>query len=66
VNTVMNLRVSLNVGKILSSCATGSFSRRTQPHGVSYLGICQEGRGKPRRAGVRIVGARSRFEPGSD
>jgi hypothetical protein len=26
---------SINVGKFLSSCATGGFSRRTQLHGVS-------------------------------
>jgi hypothetical protein len=30
VNTVMNPRVPENVGKFLSSCATGSFSRRAQ------------------------------------
>jgi hypothetical protein len=35
VNTVINLRVPLNVRKFLSSCATGSFSRRAQLHGVS-------------------------------
>jgi hypothetical protein len=35
VNTVMNLRVPYSVGKFLSSCATGSFSRRAQLHGVS-------------------------------
>jgi hypothetical protein len=34
VNTVMNLQVPYNVGKFLSSCATGSFSRRAQFHGV--------------------------------
>jgi hypothetical protein len=34
-NTVMNLRVPLNVGKFLSSCTTGGFSRRVQVHGVS-------------------------------
>jgi hypothetical protein len=28
VNTVMNLRVSQNVGKFLSSCTTGCISRR--------------------------------------
>jgi hypothetical protein len=28
-------RCSLNVGKFLSSCATGGFSRRTMLHGVS-------------------------------
>jgi hypothetical protein len=28
VNAVMNLRVIKNVGKFLSSCATGGFSRR--------------------------------------
>jgi hypothetical protein len=37
VNTVMNLRVPQNVGKFLSSCATGGFSRWTQLHGVSYI-----------------------------
>jgi hypothetical protein len=30
VNTVMNLRVPQNAGKFLSSCTTGSFSRRAQ------------------------------------
>jgi hypothetical protein len=35
VNTVMNLRVPSNFGKFLSSCTTGSFSRRAQLHGVS-------------------------------
>jgi hypothetical protein len=35
VNTVLNLRVPENVGKFLSSCATGGFSRRAQLHGVS-------------------------------
>jgi hypothetical protein len=36
VNMVMNLSVVSNIGKCLSSCATGGFSRRTQLHGVSY------------------------------
>jgi hypothetical protein len=35
VNTVMNLWVPYNVGKFLSGCATGGFSRSTQLHGVS-------------------------------
>jgi hypothetical protein len=35
VNTVINLRIPKNVGKFLSSYATGGFSRRTQLHGVS-------------------------------
>jgi hypothetical protein len=35
VNTVMNLGVPYKVGKFLSSCTTGSFSRRGQLHGVS-------------------------------
>jgi hypothetical protein len=35
VNTVMNLRVPENVGKILNGCATGGFSRRAQLLGVS-------------------------------
>jgi hypothetical protein len=34
VNMLMKFRVSLNVGKFLSSWATGGFSRRTQCHGV--------------------------------
>jgi hypothetical protein len=32
VNAVMNLRFPYNVGKFLSSCATGGFSRRAQLH----------------------------------
>jgi hypothetical protein len=32
VNTVMNLQVPYNVGKFLSSCTIGSFSRRAQLH----------------------------------
>jgi hypothetical protein len=35
VNVVMNLWVPENVGKFLSSCGTGGFSRRAQLHGVS-------------------------------
>jgi hypothetical protein len=35
VNTVMNFRVPKNFGRFLSSCPTGSFSRRTWLHGVS-------------------------------
>jgi hypothetical protein len=35
VNTVMNLQVPENVGKFLSNCATGGFSRRAQLHGIS-------------------------------
>jgi hypothetical protein len=37
VNTVMNLRVPQNLGKFLSSCTTGGFSRRAQLHEVSWL-----------------------------
>jgi hypothetical protein len=37
VNTVMNLRVPLNVGKFLSSCTTGGFSRRAQFREVSLV-----------------------------
>jgi hypothetical protein len=36
VNTVMNLWVSSNVGKFLSSCIISGFSRRVQHHEVSY------------------------------
>jgi hypothetical protein len=32
VNTVMNLRVPWNAGEFLSSCTSGSFSRRVQLH----------------------------------
>jgi len=35
VNAVMNLRVPSNAGNFLTSCETGSFSRRTVLHGVS-------------------------------
>jgi hypothetical protein len=35
VNTVMYLRAPLNIGRFLSSCTTGGFSRRAQLHGVS-------------------------------
>jgi hypothetical protein len=35
VNTVMNVRVPYNVGKFLSSSATGGFSRRARLHGAS-------------------------------
>jgi hypothetical protein len=35
VNTVMILQVPSNVGKLLKSCVTGGFSRRTQLHQVS-------------------------------
>jgi hypothetical protein len=38
VNTVMNLRFPYNAGKFLSSCTTGSFSRRVQIRKVSYYG----------------------------
>jgi hypothetical protein len=34
VNRVLNLRVPLNVGKFLSSCTIGGFSRRAQLHEV--------------------------------
>jgi hypothetical protein len=36
VNMVMNLQLPLNVGKLLRSGTTGSFSRRVQLHEVSY------------------------------
>jgi hypothetical protein len=39
VNTVMKLRVPLNVGKFLSSCTTGGLSRRAQLQEVSYLAL---------------------------
>jgi hypothetical protein len=39
VNKVMNLRVPLNVGKFLSSCATAGFSRSAQLYGVSHSNL---------------------------
>jgi hypothetical protein len=39
VNTVMNLRVPQYVGKFLSNCATGGFSRRAELHGVMNDGF---------------------------
>jgi hypothetical protein len=36
-NTVMKLRVPLNVAKFLSSCTTSGFSRRAELRGVSEL-----------------------------
>jgi hypothetical protein len=38
-NTIMNLRVLYNVGKFLSTCTTGGFSRRAQLHEVSYFTV---------------------------
>jgi hypothetical protein len=35
VSTIMNLRVPQSVGKFLSSCPTGAFSRTAQLHAVS-------------------------------
>jgi hypothetical protein len=35
VNTVLNLWVPYKAGKFLSSCTTGSFSRKAQLHVVS-------------------------------
>jgi hypothetical protein len=37
VKTAMNLRNPENVEKFLSSCITGSFSRRAQLHKLSYI-----------------------------
>jgi hypothetical protein len=36
VNTLMNLRVTLSLGKFMISYITGGFSRRAQLRGVSY------------------------------
>jgi hypothetical protein len=41
VNTVMNLRVPLNVGNFLSSLGHFSFSGRTLLHGVSKYAVCR-------------------------
>jgi hypothetical protein len=37
VNIIMNLQVPQNVGKFLSSCETGDFSRSAQHHEVSSI-----------------------------
>jgi hypothetical protein len=37
VNTAMHLGVPQNVGKFLSTCTSGGFSRRAQLHAVSQL-----------------------------
>jgi hypothetical protein len=42
VNTVINLQVPYNVGKFLSSYATGGFSRWAQLHGVSSFCVFQK------------------------
>jgi hypothetical protein len=39
VNTVMNLRVPYITGKFLSSCTTGSLSRRAQLHVVKLTNL---------------------------
>jgi hypothetical protein len=39
VNTIPNLRVLKNVGKLLSNRATGGFSRRARLNGVSRYAI---------------------------
>jgi hypothetical protein len=36
VNTVMNLRDPQMVGKFLRGCTIGGFSKRAQPHEVTY------------------------------
>jgi hypothetical protein len=44
VNTVINLRIPQNAGKLLSSCTIGGFWRRTELHEwVSTLGLCDNG-----------------------
>jgi hypothetical protein len=37
VNTAMNLLVPSDVGKFLSGCKTGGFSRRAHLRGLSYM-----------------------------
>jgi hypothetical protein len=39
VNTVTNLRIPYNVGKLVSSCTTGGFSRRAELHAVILSAI---------------------------
>jgi hypothetical protein len=46
--TVMSLWVPLNVGKFLSSCKTGGFSRRAELH-VPVVGLVNQIKGKKRK-----------------
>jgi hypothetical protein len=39
VNTVVNIRVPQNVGKFLSSCTTGGFSRRAQLQEIKLVWV---------------------------
>jgi hypothetical protein len=34
VNMIINIKISLNAGKFLSSCISGGISKRAQLHGV--------------------------------
>jgi hypothetical protein len=43
-HTMMNLQVCINIGKFLSSCTTGGFSRRAHLHEVSYV-VCSRFQG---------------------
>jgi hypothetical protein len=56
VNTVLNLQVAQNIGKSLSSCTTGVFSRRAQIHvvgrSVSQIKKCQNRLTGPQTNGV--------------
>jgi hypothetical protein len=50
-NTVINFRIPLNVGKFLSCCTTGGFSKRARLHEVSLrVRKCKKTNIKPRRS----------------
>jgi hypothetical protein len=53
-NMVINLQVPYIVGKFLSSCITGGFSRMSRHHEVSYLNIKL-----PKNVGVMFSYAKS-------
>jgi hypothetical protein len=44
VNTVVNIRVPQNVGKFLSSCTTGGFSRRAQLQEIKLVWVVLVGK----------------------
>jgi hypothetical protein len=48
VNRIVNLRFPQDVGKLLSSCATGGSSGRPKLHGVSQLAYW-----RPPKAGLK-------------
>jgi hypothetical protein len=61
---VMNLWVSYNIGKLLSSCATGGFSRTAQLHGVSCVRDRYRKHKKPLSLPTAVAGTVLRSDEG--